>query len=112
MNPEGVSYQYEFERFTTDERTQNIRLSSSLNDFRSARIPGNNLLMKMSHFYSCILVSSSTHLSSISRSRSSMLKKVNFSGSSRWSALVATRQSTCQIDKISFYIIQEPYYNL
>ena len=40
MNPEGVSYQYEFERFTTDERTQNIRLSSSLNDFRSARIPG------------------------------------------------------------------------
>ena len=40
MTPEGVSYQYEFERFTTDERTQNIRLSSSLNDFRSARIPG------------------------------------------------------------------------
>ena len=44
MNPEGVSYQYEFERFTTDERTQNIRLSSSLNDFRSARIPGKLLL--------------------------------------------------------------------
>ena len=48
MNPEGVSYQYEFERFTTDERTQNIRLSSSLNDFRSARIPGNNLLKNVS----------------------------------------------------------------
>ena len=48
MNPEGVSYQYEFERFTTDERTQNIRLSSSLNDFRSARIPGNNILKNVS----------------------------------------------------------------
>ena len=47
------------------------------------------------------------HLSTISRSRSSMLKKVNFAGISRWSALVATRQSNCQIDKVSFYIIQE-----
>ena len=53
MNPEGVSYQYEFERFTTDERTQNIRLSSSLNDFRSARIPGKLLLktLTVAHTY-------------------------------------------------------------
>ena len=36
-----------------------------------------------------------------------MLKKVNFAGISRWSALVATRQSNCQIDKVSVYIIQE-----
>ena len=39
-NKDGVNYQYGIEMVTSDEKTQNIRLSSSLNDFKTARIPG------------------------------------------------------------------------
>ena len=37
---EGVNYQYQIEMVTSDEKTLNMRLSSSLTDFTKAKIQG------------------------------------------------------------------------
>ena len=40
---EGVNYQYQIEMVTSDEKTLNMRLSSSLTDFTKAKISGNKI---------------------------------------------------------------------
>ena len=40
---EGVNYQYQIEMVTSDEKTLNMRLSSSLTDFTKAKISGKKI---------------------------------------------------------------------